>query len=181
MKKELNRSTLTTFYLIASAAWRLLPHWPNIAPFTALALVTGSQHQSRWAPLAPLIPLAATDLFFGLHATIPFVYGSMVLISLFGRRLRKKNPLALAGASLVSSLIFFVTTNFGVWLLSGLYPQTVGGLLTTFTLAIPFYQNALLSDLTFSLVFFGCMRLVEIKNKCKISKLNIIDSVGIDK
>ena len=169
MKKEQKKPTLTITYMAVSALWRLIPHWPNMTPFTALALFSGSQHQSHWSLLAPLIPLVATDLFFGLHATIPFVYGSMILISLLGRRLHKKSPLSLAGATVASSLLFFIITNFGAWLTSGLYPQTLGGIVTAFTLAIPFYQNAVIGDLAFSLIFFGCMGLIKMRMAGRIA------------
>jgi hypothetical protein len=173
MHKIPKRSLLAITYLVASAIWRFLPHWANVTPFTALALYTGSQHQSRWSLLTPIIPLALTDLFFGWHATIPFVYGSLLIIGLLGRLLRTQSPLNLMATSLVGSLFFFIITNFGVWLTSGLYPHTLGGLLTACTLGIPFYKNALLGDLLFSLAFFGFMRLMKIKDDEKVFNLTV--------
>lgn len=156
MKQQKHLST--AIYTVASTCWRIVPHWPNLAPFTALALYSGAHKRSFFLPL---IPLAITDLYFGLHATIPFVYGSIVLISLLGRAIKKHSPLTIAGTTLVGSLIFFIITNLGVWLTSGLYPLSAGGLVSTFVFAVPFFKNALLGDLFFSLIFFGCPRFIQ--------------------
>ena len=51
-----------------------------------------------------------------------------------------------------SSVIFFILTNLGVWYLS--YPKNVEGLITCFTLAVPFFINTILGDLFYSFIFF---------------------------
>lgn len=165
MNMKKNSTLTTTLYCTASALWRLLPHWPNIAPFTALALYTGSQKRSWTTLILPLIPLTITDLYFGLHTTMPFVYGSMLLIALLGSYLPNRSPITLAISTLASSALFFAITNLGTWLTSGLYPLTAGGLVTAYTLAIPFYQNALIGDLAFSTIFFGYAWLMEKKSE----------------
>ncbi len=60
-----------------------------------------------------------------------------------------------AGATLAGSLLFFVTTNFGVWLLEDLYPQTWEGLVSCYVGAIPFYRTTFASDLVFTLILVG--------------------------
>jgi hypothetical protein len=52
------------------------------------------------------------------------------------------------GTILLSSVIFFIVSNFGVWLLY--YPQTLEGLIQCYALAIPFFFNTVLGDLIFS-------------------------------
>lgn len=161
MNTTQKNSVVTACYIIVSALWRLIPHWPNVTPFTALALSTGNMHHTHLSILIPLIPLAITDLFFGFHSTMPFVYGSLILIHLIGKKLQPKKPSSILIASLASSCIFFIITNFGAWLMSDLYPQTLGGLFTALTLGIPFYKNALLGDLMFSIIFFGGLSLLQ--------------------
>jgi hypothetical protein len=65
--------------------------------------------------------------------------------------------LAITAGSLTGSIVFFVITNFAVWLGSGYYPQTLSGLLTSYTLAIPFFHYTLLGDLFFNAVLFGAV------------------------
>ncbi|MFH1966961.1 MAG: DUF6580 family putative transport protein [Patescibacteria group bacterium] len=47
----------------------------------------------------------------------------------------------------MASLLFFLLSNFGVWL--NWYPRTVEGLVTCYTLALPFYRNTLMGDVAF--------------------------------
>ena len=52
------------------------------------------------------------------------------------------------GNIFLSSTVFFLISNFGVWLLG--YPHTLEGLITCYTLAIPFFGNTLIGDLMFT-------------------------------
>ncbi|MCL5436313.1 MAG: hypothetical protein M1549_00345 [Candidatus Dependentiae bacterium] len=165
-KNQLTRSLPTILYATISALWRLIPHWPNFTPFTALALYSGSRERSWSGLLAPLIPLALTDLFFGWHATIPFTYGGMVIITLLGRLVKSEDKLHLALITLTSSAVFFIVSNLGAWLLGGLYPHTLSGLISTFVSAVPFYQNALAGDLAFTILFWGCPALIKRLSRC---------------
>jgi len=58
-------------------------------------------------------------------------------------------------------VLFFVLTNFGVWALGALYPKTLTGLTECYVVAIPFFRNALLSDLFYSALLFGGLALAE--------------------
>ncbi len=65
------------------------------------------------------------------------------------------------GLTLGSSFLFFIITNFAVWLTSGMYSLNAEGFLLCFTLAIPFFQNSLLGDLAYSGILFGAMYYLE--------------------
>jgi len=52
-------------------------------------------------------------------------------------------------SSLIGACLFFLITNFGVWLL-GSYEYTINGFILCFTLAIPFFAYSLISTLIFS-------------------------------
>ena len=45
------------------------------------------------------------------------------------------------------SLWFFAWTNFGVWLMDGLYPSTLDGLLASYVAGLPFLRTMLLGNL----------------------------------
>ena len=49
---------------------------------------------------------------------------------------------------LSSSVIFFVVTNFGVWLIG--YPNTVEGFITCYVAALPFFGWTIAGDLFYS-------------------------------
>ncbi len=69
----------------------------------------------------------------------------------------------LATVSLASSTLFFLVTNFGVWLQGGLYPLTVAGLVDCYVMAIPFFKTTVAGDLVYSAGFFGLYALAEQK------------------
>jgi hypothetical protein len=51
--------------------------------------------------------------------------------------------------------MFFLLSNFHVWLGSTMYPQTLTGLLACYVAAIPFGLNMLAGNLFYSGVLFG--------------------------
>ena len=141
---------LVSFILVAIMV-RLLPHPPNVAPITAVALFAGTFFDKKhWALILPLLAMVCTDIFLGFSMITPVVYFSFLAITTIGVFLKKMN----IGTVLLSSSVFFVLTNLGVWILH--FPLTVEGLTSCFTLAIPFFINSILGDLFFSAVLlFG--------------------------
>ena len=88
-------------------------------------------------------------------------WGSVVLISLIGMWLREhKNTANIAITSFFSSVLFFVITNFGVWLISGMYPITLAGLKDCFVLAMPFFRTELIATAVYSVIFFGAYEFI---------------------
>jgi hypothetical protein len=66
-------------------------------------------------------------------------------------------------ASVISSVSFFILTNFGLWLSTSYYAKTGAGLAACYTAAIPFFHQTLLSDLFFVGLLFGLYHLVKMK------------------
>jgi hypothetical protein len=150
--------------IMAVALSRLLPHPVNFAPVTAIALAGSVYLEKRFALIVPILALFISDLIIGLHDTIPFVYGSIIIIGLIGIWLRShKRPLPVLGTAIASSVIFFVVTNFGVWLTGGgwSYAGTWAGLIECYTMAIPFFRNTLAGDLVYTMLLFGLFELSE--------------------
>ena len=141
--------------IFAAAAMRLLPHPPNFSPIAAMALFGGAYLPRR--------ALAISDaLLGGFYPGMNFVYLSFGLTVLIGWAIAKrKSPLVIGGAAVASSVMFFVLTNFGMWLFSGFYPRTVEGLVACYVAAIPFFQNTLAGDLFFTALLFGGFALAE--------------------
>jgi len=136
---------------------RLLPHPPNFTPVGGIALFGGAKLGRPWNYLLPIFILFITDLFLGFHATMPYVYLSFLITVWLGESGLSHNArLGKVGvAGVASSLIFFLITNFGVWLEGSLYPKTIGGLWQSYIMALPFLRNMLLADLIFSVGFFA--------------------------
>lgn len=149
--------------ILFAAATRLMPHPYNFAPITAMALFGGAHFSDkRQAFLVPLAAMLLSDLLLGFHSTIFFVYGSFAAIVLIGLKLRERRSLLrIAGATVLSSVFFFVVTNFGVWALQSLYPKTPAGLLACYAAALPFFHTTLLGDALYTAALFGLFALAE--------------------
>ncbi len=151
--------------IFAVAISRLLPHPPNFTPVAAMALFGGACFSSRLAAFfVPLAAMLASDAFIGFHRGMIAVYAcfaATVCIGLWLRRRRAFGPIA--GATLASSLLFYMATNFAVWALGHgrLYPMTLEGLATCYIAAIPFFRNTLLGDGFYCFALFGSLTLAE--------------------
>jgi hypothetical protein len=149
--------------ILLAAATRLIPHPPNMTSLTAVALFGGAYFSDkRLAFAVPLIALFLSDLVLGFYHHMEVVYLSFALIVTIGLWLQShRTALPIAGAALVSSVLFFALTNFGVWAFDALYPKTLGGLIACYVAAIPFFQNTLIGDLLYTAVLFGGFALLE--------------------
>ena len=74
---------------------------------------------------------------------------------LIGRVIHKKTQIKnIFLATLTSSIIFFIITNFAVWAATPLYPRTVSGFIDCYIMALPFLRNSLLGDFMYAGFFF---------------------------
>ncbi len=140
---------------------RLVPHPWNATPVTAIALFAGAQLSCRWAVLLPLAIVALSDVLLGWHNTVPYTWGSFLLIAWLGRWVGQR-PTAgrIASGSLTASVLFFLVTNVGVWAAGDLYARTLAGLWQCFLAAVPFFRGTLAGDLVYTALFFGSFALL---------------------
>lgn len=164
------RFLVLALFIIVAAVSRLIPHPYNFAPIGAMALFGAAYFaDKKFAFILPLIAFFISDLlvnnilyadfYTGFVLFTPgfgWMYGAMALIVLTGFVILKKVSFSrVLGGALTASIIFFVVTNFGVWLGSPMYPQTFAGLIACFELAIPFFHTTILGDLVYSTFMFG--------------------------
>ena len=132
-------------FMLIAVLFRLLPHLPNFTPITAIALFGGLYFSNKtMAYLVPLVIMALSDLFLGFHSISFVVYAAFIIVSFIGNQTKKPSVFTI----LLSSISFFIITNFGVWLIG--YPKTWSGFVECYTLALPFFRNSLLGDLFYS-------------------------------
>jgi len=149
--------------VLVAAAMRLVPHPPNFTPIGAMALFGGAYLGRRaLAFAAPLGALLLSDLVLGFYHGMATVYFSVALIVMIGMvALSRVSPIRVGLAALASSVLFFVVTNFGMWLFSGFYPRSLAGLEACYVAAIPFFQNTVAGDLFYATLLFGGFKLAE--------------------
>ena len=158
---------LSIIIFFSLAISRFVPHPPNFTSLIALSFYTPALLGVRFMPIV-LASFALTDIFFGFHNTLLFTWGSVVLIGFLAQYLSSSFLRRIIGAS-ISAIVFFVITNFGVWV-SGLYSSDLNGLFTTYLLAIPFFTNTVISTLLFSLIIeYGLLIYQSYKKKLNLS------------
>tara|TARA_Y100001970_G_scaffold294350_1_gene451240 strand:+ start:5288 stop:5788 length:501 start_codon:yes stop_codon:yes gene_type:complete len=132
---------------VALAASRFVPHPPNFTSLIALSFYVPAILGLRHLP-SVIISFAITDLIIGYHFGTHWTWGSVLLIGLISIYFRSNIKMRMTGA-FIGAVIFYIVTNFGVWM-SGMYPNTLQGLYTCYFLAIPFFGYTLLSTFIFS-------------------------------
>ena len=169
------------FIIIIAVLIRLFPHPPNFAPIAAMALFGGTYLNKKYSIaivfgtlilsdylLLYINPFSSQLLNFSkiyspaamLHSTTIFVYGSFLLVALLGVWLRShKSFKNILTASLSSSILFFLVTNFGVWA-QGAYGGDITGLWQSYVMGIPFFKNTVVGDLFYVGLFFGSFEIV---------------------
>jgi hypothetical protein len=139
---------------------RFVPHAPNFAPIAAIALFGGAYLNKKQSFFVPLLLMIASDAILGLHNTVAFTWGSFALIALLGYSMKQKPSAGrVAALSLASSLLFYVITNFGVWLM-GWYPRTAQGLVDCYVMALPFLRDFTAATVIYSFALFGTYELI---------------------
>ncbi|MCK7537621.1 MAG: hypothetical protein MZV63_45045 [Marinilabiliales bacterium] len=151
--------------ILAAAFTRLIPHPPNFTAVGAMALFGGAYFsEKKFAFIVPLAAMLISDLIIGFHNGMLSVYLSFVLIVGIGiilsQKIKLKNVVA---ASLLSSVLFFILTNFQMWVQSPLYAKDISGLITCYVAAIPFFHHTVLGDLFFVGTLFGLFAAIQVK------------------
>jgi len=122
---------------------RLIPHWPNVTAMGAAAILAPRWlNHSKLSLVVPVLALLVSDLILGFHSTMVFTYSSIFLVSWLSWRSQKENlsgGVELIQWSLGSSLLFFLITNFGVWLMTDSYQKNIYGLAMSYWKGVPFF------------------------------------------
>ena len=157
------RYVFTFTLILAAALSRLLPHPPNFVPITAMALFGGVYLDKKHTFIVPIAAMFISDYFIGFYPDMAWIYASFIAIGCIGLWLRNHPGVAQTFAStLVGSLLFFIVTNFGVWISSQVsYPHTAAGLVQCYVAAIPFFRNTILGDIVYVGAMFGLFEMAK--------------------
>ncbi|MCC7030990.1 MAG: hypothetical protein IT257_11850 [Chitinophagaceae bacterium] len=183
MNKQTTKIFIVSAVILITALMRVINselHIYNLVPVAALGIFSGSVLRNKYqAYLIPLLAMLISDMGMALFTNTPgfygvsqFVnYGALILVTLLGSSLHKRNVLNIAGYSIAGSLVFFLLSNFGTFL-SGYYGYSAAGLTECYTMALPFYKsemattlflNSFAGDLSFSMIAFGIYHMAKYK------------------
>jgi len=171
MKHNYTNILLAAVLIFTAAASRVIfseAHFYNFAPIGALGLFSGAViKDKKYAFLMPLLAQFAADLYFQFFTSIDgfydisqfFTYAGLAAATMLGFSMKQIKPVQLLGYTLGASSLFFLISNFGVFV-QGWHGTGFSALVTTYTLAIPFYKNTLIGDLAGSALLFGTYQLI---------------------
>jgi hypothetical protein len=153
---------LAYLFVLLAVAVRFMPHPWTFTPVVGSLLFFGARGTRRYI-WVPIVLLVISDVILTKFVwAYTFTWDQLVIwvwyagILWLGTRLRDKaKPLPVIGAALASSTSFFLISNFDVWIATNLYPKNLGGLITSYTLALPFFRTALEGDLLFTVAMFA--------------------------
>ena len=153
LNKEILKSIL--FFCILLILSRLIPHPPNFTPLIAGAIFLPFLVRYRWLIIClPIFCLLISDFLIGFHTVMIWTYSAFLLIGFIASKFQSNKLGSLIGQSLSAPTIFFLITNFGVWIGSSMYSQDINGLIQCYFLALPFYASSLLATVLFASLFY---------------------------
>lgn len=169
-KVNVSYGVIILLILFASFS-RIIPHMPNFTPIGAIALFGGAYLKNKYhAFLIPIASLWLSDLilnnfiftfysdFTWFYPGFLWQYISFTLIIVLGyfflKKINFKNVFITATSS---SILFFIITNFGVWISGSMYTLDFQGLITCYVMALPFFKGTLLGFMCYSAFLFGIL------------------------
>lgn len=144
--------------LVIATIVHLMPLPFGVSSIGATALYAGAYGPRRGSWAVPLLLLLAGNLVFGFYdlTVMAFVYAGFALSTFAGRWLLggKRSYKLFCAAVALGATIFFLVSNFAIWLV-GMYPPTIAGLVHCYVNGLPYFGQAMLADAAFCFVLFG--------------------------
>ena len=154
------------FLLVLS---RIIPHPPNFTPILAgLIFLPFIKKDISFSVIVPLSAMLISDFFIGMHSLMLWTYIPILVISFISYYFYETRIKRVGALAISSPVIFFVISNFGVWLNSASYSNDLDGLIACYINAIPFYANSAVACILFSLAFYAAIALAK-KNNIAVS------------
>jgi hypothetical protein len=151
----------------------------DLSGFTAViavSLFSGlTIKDKKLAFLLPLLTLFISDVLLeALHAMNLFPYSGFysgqiinyilfIAVTFIGIALRSYKTAGIVAAAFIGPTVFFLLSNLYVWKTQGNtlgYNEDISGLWQSYSLALPFYRNSLISTFIFLPVFVAAYNLV---------------------
>lgn len=171
----------------------LLHIGPNIEFVTAISLISGFYLNNKYSWLIPLLIMGISDIIITNTSIYIFTWSSFLITWVIGLVLKsalnnkifsklKKvigrtlfNGLAGETGGVLSTIVFFLWTNFGVVLMTNMYPKSIEGIMMSYAAGIPFLRPQLLANLVIIPSAFVCTTLLRNFTKMKLANNNTWD------
>jgi len=144
---------------------RFIPHLANFTTVGAVALFAGLYLPKKWSLILPITIMFISDIFIGFYSwpIMLSVYTGFVLMVLIGLLIKDNKSIATVfGSTLLGGFLFFLITNWSVWVFSTMYSPTISGLLESYYYALPFWRNMMVGDMFYVTILVGGYELVKL-------------------
>ena len=171
MNKKYLDLTVAFFLIVLAVSTRTIFHiGPNVELVTFSALAGGYfLTNKKLALLLPILIMLISDSIIGNTSIFLFTWSAFLVTPILGISLRSnyiqnklrnlpeifRSALLGLGGTTLSIIIFYLWTNLGVVVTTAMYPDTFGGLLSSYFNALPFLKNQLFGNLIFTPILFA--------------------------
>ena len=146
---------------------RIIPHPWNFTPVLAIGIFSGFYFKKFYLGLFIVIfSMFLGDLYLGFHNTMFFTYISLAAAVGIGLYIKSFKTYEIFYSSVISSVCFFIVTNFGAWITLDIYEKNFSGLVNSYIMAIPFFHNTLISTFVYLLGIKVIFEIVINNKKC---------------
>lgn len=147
----------TLFLILIVGISRLIPHWPNFTAIGASVICLNFAWPHRnfsFTSKSVLVPLSAlfiSDMILGFHDQMIWVYGAVILNAFVCQKISVElKAKSLFQSAILTSILFYLITNFGFWYSMNVYAKSFSGLMETYIAALPFFKYELAGNLFYS-------------------------------
>ncbi|KKQ41007.1 MAG: hypothetical protein US58_C0007G0018 [Candidatus Magasanikbacteria bacterium GW2011_GWA2_37_8] len=162
-KKE--KIIIPALLVVLAITSRFIPHLANFTTVGAVALFAGLYLPKKWSLILPITIMFISDIFIGFYSwpIMLSVYTGFVLMVLIGLLIKDNKSIATVfGSTLLGGFLFFLITNWSVWVFSTMYSPTISGLLESYYYALPFWRNMMVGDMFYVTILVGGYELVKL-------------------
>jgi len=140
---------------------RIIPHIANCVPVFALLTIISSSGKlsKKTITILTLGTILVSDLLLSIMHGYPilgsyslFTYSGFILVILLSLTVTKNQALLLVNTIAVTAG-YWLWTNFGVWLVDGVYSLDLNGLSLCYTMALPFLKYSAIANVLGILLF----------------------------
>jgi hypothetical protein len=159
MKRKYVDICIIIAYIIIGVLTRTVWHIaPNVEFVTALTLAASYFVHRSYSLSVPFGIMVITDLILGNSPIFIFTWSAFLVGWGIGRLIKEfkfkkstsnfiKIGVLSESAGIISTIFFYLWTNFGVVVVSNLYPKTLEGVIQSYVMGLPFLVPQILGNL----------------------------------
>lgn len=159
--KKLSISLLLVLMAVSERIWFDLG--PNVELVMTASVLGTILLGRKWGVGIALLSLIISDLVIGNSGIFVFTWSAFGLIAAGSSWLKNKGWQWGGVYGLAGALFFYGYTNFGVWLIGGLYPHTLAGLMRSYWLGLPFLKIHAVSSMLLLSGILGLLNSVNLR------------------